>query len=512
MSSRMRAFTAGAIGLALVISVFVSAADPAKTKAPEQSKDVELPCDCLVPNSKLKAAFKDEVPITYVTGSPLTPEWNKLSAFWNEVTETVPDPITGDMVTRKAVKIKVPLGLNQAPPVPFENPMTVAKWVLGKELFFDTILSSDGTVSCASCHDPKTGWTTPTRVSTGIRAQLGGMNGPTVLNSAYNQFQFWDGRATTLEDQSQGPVQNPVEMYDGDGHPWDKCIQRVRKSAAYAKRFENVFGHAPTRDAVAKAVASYERTVLIGNSINDRADIAMKKRVLDEDGTKFVVEAKDYETVLKEAITKKDANALAALNIDPAKDAGRVKELAGRINNGRVLFLNKARCNGCHVGDNFTDHGFHNLGVGVKDSKVPVEHMGRFAALPTGHKDPQRVGAFKTPGLRGLLSTAPYMHDGSEPTLEKVIDFYDKGGVANEFLDIRMRDEAAEKAYLIAQVKGTSYKGPAVQLFGAEKKPIVSLPLKLTDTEKQDLVLFMRSLQGDPVDPLVADREKMPGK
>jgi len=503
-----RTAIASVAGLVLVMCV-AKADGPGKEKPKVKGPD-DLPCDCLVPNGKLKTPFKDEVPIYFVVGSPLIPEWNKLPGFWNETTETVVDPVTLEKVTRKAVKIKVPLGLTAPPNVPAENPMTVAKWVLGKELYFDPILSSDNKVSCASCHDPKAGWTTHTKTSTGIRGQLGGMNGPTVLNSAYNQFQFWDGRASSLEDQAQGPVQNPVEMYDGEGHAWDLCVKRLRKSAPYTKQFEGVFGHAPTRDGAAKAIAAFERTVLIGNSIHDRADIAMKKRVFEDETPDRNIQPKDYETVLKEAVAKTDKNALDALGIDPAKDARRLGEIATRINNGRVVFHNKARCNGCHVGDNFTDHSFHNLGVGVKDGKLPPEKMGRFAALPTGHKDPARMGAFKTPGLRGLLSTAPYMHDGSEATLEKVIDFYDKGGNANEFLDIRMRDEPAERAYLAARAKGEAYKGPPVQLFGADEKPIIPLKLNLTPQEKLDLVLFLKALQSDPVDPMVADPARRP--
>src|SRR5262249_3504669 len=142
--------------------------------------------------------------------------------------------------------------------------------------------------------------------------------------------------------------------------------------------------------------------------------------------------ARDYEMVLKEAIAKKDTNALSAVGL--ADEAGALA-VAKSIANGRGLFFNKARCNACHVGDNFTDNQFHNLGVGVKDGKLPEGAVGRFGAQATGAKDPDQFGAFKTPTLRGLLSTAPYMHDGSEKTLEAVVEFYVRGGNANEFLD-----------------------------------------------------------------------------
>jgi len=306
-------------------------------------------------------------------------------------------------------------------------------------------------------------------------------------------------------------VANPVEMMAGEGDAWHAAVRRIRRNSAYVQRFREVFGTEPTRDAVAKALAAYERTVLVGNAIHDRADNAMRLRVFDEGGTKFELQPKDYEAVLKEAVARKDLPALQALGIDPAKDAGKLGALAARINNGRILFHTKARCNGCHVGNNFTDNQFHNLGVGVdKDGKLPASQLGRFGPVPTGHKDPNHMGAFKTPGLRGLLGTAPYMHDGSEDTLEKVVDFYDRGGNANEFLDVRMRDLDAEKAYLVAKEKGEPYKGPPVKLFGAHEKPIVPLKLNLTAEEKKDLVLFLRALQSDPVDPVVADEKLMP--
>lgn len=496
-------------GLGLLLGSAVHAL-PEAPKGKEDPRDLAS-LEWQVPNEALKLPFKDELPIVFVTGTPQTPEWAKLPAFWNEDSEKTFDPKTGKEITRKVVKIKVPLGLQAPPPVPVENPMTAGKWALGKQLFFDPVLSADGSMSCASCHDPKTGYTTPTRVSTGIKGQLGGMNGPTVLNSAYNAFQFWDGRAATLEDQAQGPVANPVEMMAGDGDAWHEAVKRLRRSGSYNQRFREVFGHEPTRDAVAKALAAYERTVLSGNSVHDRADAAMRKRVNDEEGTKYEIQAKDYEAVLKDAVAKKDRPALEALGLDPAKDGDKLAAVAKSINEGRLLFHGKARCNGCHVGNNFTDGQFHNLGVGAeKDGKLPPGLLGRFGPVPTGHKNPDHIGAFKTPGLRGLLSTAPYMHDGSEDTLEKVVELYDRGGNVNEFLDVRMRDGEAERAYLLAKEKGEPYKGPEVRLFGKDQKPIVPLKLNLTPAEKKDLVLFMRALQGDPVDPVVADEKKLP--
>jgi cytochrome c peroxidase len=334
------------------------------------------------------------------------------------------------------------------------------------------------------------------------------MSAPTVMNSAFHRLQFWDGRASSLEDQAQGPVMNDVEMFAGGEHAWPKAVYRVRKKGDYTERFRKVFGTDPTRDGIAKAIATYERTVLNGNSVIDRAELAMRKRVDEEETGKYEFKPADFAKVLKAAFASKDVNALGALNLDPAKDAGKVAELAASLANGRVLFFGKARCNSCHVGDNLTDNDFHNLGVGSKDGVVPVALAGRYASLPTGQKEPSRWGAFKTPGVRGLLKSGPYMHDGSEKTLEQVVDFYDKGGNANEYLDVKMRDVEAEMAYRVSQEKGTPYSGPEVKLFGKSKTPVVPLPLKLTPQEKKDLVLFLRALEGEPVAPVVADRTR----
>jgi cytochrome c peroxidase len=198
------------------------------------------------------------------------------------------------------------------------------------------------------------------------------------------------------------------------------------------------------------------------------------------------------------------------LPLNVAKDQAKTEGMAKNLASGVKLFFGKARCNSCHVGDNFTDNTFHNLGVGVKDGKIPPNSLGRFAAMPVGAKDPNMVSAFKTPTLRGLIDTGPYMHDGSEKTLEEVIDFYDKGGNPNRYLDVKMRDFEAEKAYILAKKSGKKYTGPKVYLFGPDETPVVPLELKLTAQEKKDLVLFMKALQGDPVDPIVADPNHMP--
>jgi cytochrome c peroxidase len=467
------------------------------------------PLDWQMPNRQWQPSFKDEQPIQFVTTQNLA-LWQKLTRFWNAATEKAVDPASGATVERNVVRLKLPLGITQPPRVPLENPMTVARWTLGKRLYFDTVLSSDGTVACATCHNPKQGYTDQSPVSTGIKGLKGGMSAPTVLNASFNFLQFWDGRAISLEDQAQGPVQNPVEMFDGVGHAWHRAVARVRAKGDYTKKFLEAFGTEPTRDTIAKAIATYERTAFSGNAIHDRADRAMRLRVAEEESVKFVIEARDYEKVLREAFAAGDRSAWTALGLDPARDAGKVPELAKRINHGRELFFGKARCSNCHVGENFTDNQFHNLGVGVKDGKLPAGALGRFGSQPLGHRDPDLVGAFKTPTLRSLATTGPYMHDGSEKTLKEVVAFYNRGGNVNEFLDIKLRDLDAEKAYLLSRKNNVPYNGPPVKLFGPDRKPIVPLKLNLTEADESDIVLFMLALQGDDVDPIVADPNHWP--
>ena len=288
--------------------------------------------------------------------------------------------------------------------VPGDNPMTKERVELGKMLYFDPRLSADGTVSCATCHDPQKGFTDQLSFSKGIRGQTGTRNAPTVVNSTFNAFQFWDGRAMTLEDQAKGPIANPVEM----GNTHEGAVQNIANIAGYKKYFEGAYGDSTvTIDRIAQAIATFERTVLSGNSAWD----------------KFTQ------------------------NVDPSA----LSESAKR---GLQLFEGKARCTQCHVGFNLSDSLFHNLGVSMSKENPD---LGRYEIT----KQEADKGAFKTPILRDLLKTAPYMHDGSMKTLEEVIELYNKGGEPNPWLDKRMQ------------------------------------ALSLTDQEKQDLVDFMKSLEGD---------------
>jgi cytochrome c peroxidase len=287
---------------------------------------------------------------------------------------------------------------------PRDNPYSAEKAELGKLLYFDKRLSADNTISCATCHSPTHAYTDGAPVSTGIRGQKGGRSAPTVINRAYSLAQFWDGRAQTLEEQAKGPITNPIEM-GMKNH--DETISKLRGIAGYRKLFATVFGTGQfTIDHVAMAIATFERTVLSGNSPYDQ-----------------------YK-------------------------AGNKKALTAEQIRGIDVYFNKAKCDQCHEGINFTSNAFHNIGVGMDK---PNPDVGRFAVT----KNSADWGAFKTPTLRDIARTAPYMHDGSQKTLEEVVDFYDKGGTKNKNLDEKIK------------------------------------PLNLSDADKKALVAFMKSLNGE---------------
>lgn len=293
------------------------------------------------------------------------------------------------------------------PPVtlPADNPQTDAKVRLGHQLYFDTRLSADNTISCASCHKPDHGWADTGAFSEGVGHVKGGRNSPSVLNSAYSVLQFWDGRAVDLEKQAVGPIQNPVEMQ----MTMVEALDRLKTIPGYVTQFKEVFGTEPNEDGVAKAIAAFERTVVQRDT--------------------------PYDRYL----------------------GGDRKAMSSSAVRGMMVFNGKGHCTPCHSGPYFSDGRFHNLGVGY--GKGQYADKGRWDVT----KDPKDIGAFKTPGLRGVAETPPYMHDGSEATLEDVMDVYDKGGIPNPNLD------------------------PAM------------LPLNLTDREKRDLVEFMKALSGPPL-------------
>lgn len=346
---------------------------------------------------------------------------------------------------QQGLQIKVPLGLPQDlfdSLIPKDNPLTAAKVALGEKLYFDKRLSVDRTVSCATCHDPAMALAEANMVGIGIRNLKGARNSPTVLNSMFNELQFWDGRAPTLEEQAKMPIINSVEMGMKD-HA--EVVARVKSITEYQSEFARVFpGEGITIDTIAKAIASFERTQLSGNSPFDR----------------FM--------------------------------AGDQQAISDSAKRGWELFNGKARCISCHSFNPstpfFTDFKFHNIGVAAKDQNFAdlarrarqllnanpqrqqevldeialqpgFSELGRYLVT----RQPRDIGAFKTSPLRDIELTAPYMHNGSEKTLLDVVKFYDKGGEPNMNLDGGMR------------------------------------PLKLTDQEMEDLVELMKTFTSDDV-------------
>jgi cytochrome c peroxidase len=300
--------------------------------------------------------------------------------------------------------VNVPLGLPEVP-IPDYNPITPEKIALGKQLFFDKRLSEGGSISCASCHDPQKGFSDGVALSQGIRGLKGQRNTPTLINVAFQPYQFWDGRATSLEDQSLGPLHNPQEMGQGS----ELALTRLNRIPYYREQFRKVFKSSITNENIAQALASYERTLLSGNSPYDQ-------------------------------FMAGDQGALSQQAVD-----------------GLRLFNGKAHCSLCHQGFNFSDGLFHNLGVGWNGKEF--QDPGRFGV--TGiFKD---RGAFKTPTLRQVSDTAPYMHDGSLANLEAVVDFYVRGGNPNPHLDILIQPlqlTLEEKKELLAFLKALSAERP----------------------------------------------------
>ncbi|NLZ01285.1 MAG: c-type cytochrome [Pirellulaceae bacterium] len=274
--------------------------------------------------------------------------------------------------------VKVPLGLPELK-IPADNPMTEEKIALGKKLYFDKRLSRDGTVSCATCHDPKLAWTEHKPTSEGIKGQFGNMNSPTVINSAYAEVQFWDGRAATLEEQAVGPMENPVEM----GHTLSELVTELGTLPEYKEAFQQVFGTGPTQDGLAKAIAAFERTILSGNSPYDKFEAGDK----------------------------------AALN-DAQKRGMELFESSG--------------CADCHAQPMFSNYRFYNAGIGM-DKEKPDE--GRKAV--TG-KDSD-LGKFRVAPLREVANTWPYFHDGSVEKLEDAVKIMAQGGKPNDNLSPMMK-------------------------------------------------------------------------
>ncbi|MGP0063951.1 MAG: cytochrome c peroxidase [Isosphaeraceae bacterium] len=334
-------------------------------------------------------------------------------------------PSKPEQIKDEPLTVTVPAGLEPLIAkvnVPAANPLTKGKYELGRQLYFDPRVSLDGTISCATCHNPAHGWTDSMPVSLGIDGQAGSRSAPTVLNTVYGKTMFWDGRAPSLEGQAQGPVQNPIEM---GKQSYKEIIERLRKIPGYREQFQKVFGTTVTLDGMAKAIATFERVAaLSGNSPYDKYKAGDLKALSD---------------------SQKRGMVLFGLRLDTDDDFKT------------DVVLQKAKCTLCHAGSNFSDEQFHNLGVGWDPKTSRFADLGRWAIEPIGAKNDATQGAFKTPTVRDAERTGPYMHDGSLATLEAVVDHYDKGGIANPALDPDMKKlnlTAQEKADLVAFMKG----------------------------------------------------------
>ncbi len=316
--------------------------------------------------------------------------------------------------------------------IPEDNPMTRAKVELGRQLYFDKRLSRDSTISCATCHDPAMGWTEHKPVSTGINGQKGTRNSPTVLNRIFGKTQFWDGRAASLEEQALGPIENPIEM----GFTLKELVERLKGIEGYGIQFEKVFGGI-SADAIGKAIAAFERTVMAGAAPYD-----------------YYQQAEPYLKMSEQELANAGPEAKKAVE---EYQKHRMSDSAKR---GMDLFFGEALCSVCHLGPNFSDEDFDNLGVGMM-AKEP--DPGRKKV--TGKEED--TGAFRTPTCRNLVHTAPYMHDGSMKTLEEVIEHYVKGGIPNPYLskDIKKLDltEQEKKDLLAFLVEGLTGPLPDIK-------------------------------------------------
>lgn len=292
-------------------------------------------------------------------------------------------------------------------PQPKNNLSTPERIKLGKFLFFDPRLSGSGWISCATCHNPALGWSDGLPTAIGHDMQPLGRSTPTILNTAYQSFQMWDGRHRTLEKQALGPVLDASEMAGN----MEDVLHELSSIPRYEVMFEQAYpGEGITKETISKAISAFERTVV------------------STDGP--------FDRWLK--------------GVDGAMSESAIR--------GFELFKGKANCVACHSGFNFTDNGFHNIGLRDTDD------MGRYNV----RKVNVLKGAFKTPTLRDVTLTAPYMHNGAYSTLEEVIDHYDAGGFENA---------------------GTL--SPNMK------------PLRLSKKEKKDLVEFIKALTGDPMTVVV---------
>ena len=322
-----------------------------------------------------------------------------------------------------------------------DNLMTRAKIELGRQLYFDKRLSADSTISCASCHDPDEGFAKHTQFGVGIAGQMGGRNSPVSYNRIVSGAQFWDGRAASLEAQAVGPIANPIEM----GNTHEKAVETIAGIPGYEMQFRVIFGDdGVTIDNIGRAIATFERAIVSGPAPFDyyegvRPFLAMKPADLD-------------------ALKEDDPEAYAKYqSAKAAADAHPMSESAVR---GRDLFFNeKVGCTACHVGANLADEKYHNLGVGMT---AETPDLGRFVV---SNKEEDK-GAFKTPTIRNVALSAPYMHDGTQKTLEEVVEHYAKGGTPNQWLSTKIKKldlKPEDKADLVEFMKACTGEFPKIE-------------------------------------------------
>jgi cytochrome c peroxidase len=323
-----------------------------------------------------------------------------------DVTGADPKPraIPADTLPADLARRKPPAGLKLGPVSDLVGQRAIDRVALGRRLFFDRVLSRDRSLACASCHDPAHGFADPRPLSIGIGRALGQRNAPSLFNVALGQLFFWDGRASSLEDQVRFPIENPREL----GSKFTEVVARLKADPEYVSAFGRTFPDGVTADNVSRSIADFERTLLLGNS-----------------------------------------------RVDQFR-AGKADVLTDAQRQGLWLYESRGRCWRCHSGANFTDERFHNTGVGSKRANPDV---GRMSVSRRGSDR----GRFKTPTLRGVGRTAPYMHDGSVKTLKEVVEFYNRGGVKNPQLDPLMRPlklDNKEVGFLVEFLKALDGQWP----------------------------------------------------
>ena len=301
--------------------------------------------------------------------------------------------------------------LPSTPAHPADNEPTSSRVTLGKMLFFDPRLSKDGTIACSTCHNPALGWSDGLPTAHGLHGKVLPRRTPSIYNTAYNTIQMWDGRKANLEDQATGPLDSPDEM----AADYEHMLDFLRGNAGYRVAFNGAYPGAPIdKHSLSRAIASYERTIVSTNSPFDRW--------LHGDA---------------KAMTLQQVLGFRIFN-DPAR----------------------GNCATCHQAPNFTDNGFHNVGLASygRDNADP----GRYAQKPVG----LLKGAFKTPGLRNVALRAPYFHDGSAATLGEVVEHYARGGDVKTNLSPSMKEvhlSREDKEALVAFLQAlTSPNTPVV--------------------------------------------------